>query len=742
MVAGLLAALFLSIPSQQEPNPPTFQDAATAALYAKARVRHVRQDSLVRDYQAVVHSRLDLTVGRSRFARQTTLLAHESVSRVTWQRPNDLKIHALGVRTAAPVLGLVGKLTGDAQRDVKEDFRQEVWLDRPWFIPRALGDSIRLMGVPEQAALHPMGDGAVDYYTYAITDSFQISVPGRRVRAVKMHVRPKRLAPSLVAGDMWIDSETGDVVRMFIVFVGEFLWEQPESNTPSDSAEAREDNKWANRFLSVEADIEYGLIDRQYWLPHRQFLAITIEIPWFINAAMPVRAVSRFDEYRVNQSPDISFVVPLDESDESGKAGWAATGEERSTRVRVKPGAMDADSAVVSNSERQYRNGYVRAGTWSDGRWEVDVPPAESLLMYEWTTDFKVAQDEEEERRLRESLAVLADISEQLPDQWVGRMRFHAAWEQFSDLYRFNRVQGPSVGLGYLWRPGLSYTSVLATGRFGIADKRPTGSLVLRRDSPSGRFDLTGFRTVREVEPWTNGLGFSNSLNAMFAGNDDADYLLALGGGISHEWHTGALRNVEFSALFERQRNMVAEADAPLPNLFGNGGFQPNASIQEGDFLVARVERVGGLGSVRLLQGAGLQAGDGLIAGRFWGMVAIPFGIFRRTGSLTFRGGLVRGDTVPQLEFRLGGPQTVRGHTYGTRTGREFWSAQLDFAVFQSRMLSPVVFADVGDTFDSDPLVGVGAGLSFLNGFARLSLSKGFRPSRDIRFDLAFRAPR
>ena len=46
-------------------------------------------------------------------------------------------------------------------------------------------------------------------------------------------------------------------------------------------------------------------------------------------------------------------------------------------------------------------------------------------------------------------------------------------------------------------------------------------------------------------------------------------------------------------------------------------------------------------------------------------------------------------------------------------------------------------------TFSSfDPLIGVGGGLSILQGFARLNLSKGLEPDRDLRFDLLFRAPR
>ena len=41
-----------------------------AEMHARARVRHIRQDSLVRDYQAMVRTRLDATAGRGRFARR------------------------------------------------------------------------------------------------------------------------------------------------------------------------------------------------------------------------------------------------------------------------------------------------------------------------------------------------------------------------------------------------------------------------------------------------------------------------------------------------------------------------------------------------------------------------------------------------------------------------------------------------------------------------------------------------
>jgi hypothetical protein len=59
-----------------------------------------------------------------------------------------------------------------------------------------------------------------------------------------------------------------------------------------------------------------------------------------------------------------------------------------------------------------------------------------------------------------------------------------------------------------------------------------------------------------------------------------------------------------------------------------------------------------------------------------------------------------------------------------------------------------VVFVDVGDSFDGEPLVGVGAGVSLLSGLVRFDFSKGLRAAAPgleapaLRFDLRIRAPR
>ncbi len=145
-----------------------------------------------------------------------------------------------------------------------------------------------------------------------------------------------------------------------------------------------------------------------------------------------------------------------------------------------------------------------------------------------------------------------------------------------------------------------------------------------------------------------------------------------------------------------------------------------------------------------MAQGVEGLFGEDIASTRIWGSARLPFTMLDRTGELNFRAGGLAGDKVPQMLYRVGGPQTVRGFDYGERRGDAFWSAQLDFGLRKGGFISPVIFGDIGDaTFSGfDPLIGIGGGVSLLEGFIRLNLSKGLEADRDLRFDLLFRAPR
>jgi hypothetical protein len=115
------------------------------------------------------------------------------------------------------------------------------------------------------------------------------------------------------------------------------------------------------------------------------------------------------------------------------------------------------------------------------------------------------------------------------------------AFERLSDLLQYNRVQGLSFGLGYRARlPGTRTTGPYATARYGLSDERVTGRLTMVHESRRGRFALSGYYDVADVDPVSPGPTLGNSANGLFAGHDNADYLLARGGSANFQILVGA----------------------------------------------------------------------------------------------------------------------------------------------------------------------------------------------------------
>jgi hypothetical protein len=723
---GLAAASLTLLPFSAAAQGSPYADAATAALVATARQRHQHQDSLVRDYRALVTTRFDASAGASRFARMAPLLAHESVARASWRHPNDLRVEVLGARTTSQ---LARYLPRDAE--VRDAEVRVSFADRPWFVPRALGDSVRLLGVPETAALHPLAPDGESFYDYAIVDSVTMVLPGRTIRAIAIRVRPRRLGPSLVAGDVWVDAETADVVRLLVTFLGEYLWETPDPDgTATDSAKARRDSKRAQQILTVQADLEYSLHDNRYWMPYRQVLTITAEIDVLVRLTLPARVITRFSDYEIDTDTPIAFQVPPDE--------W--TDSTASRRYCPRCGKDE-------RRRRAEEVGYARFGRWDQGRWEVTVPPTDSLDAHAWRTALSLTMDPGTEEHIRRSVADLARLKEELPPELLLRRRFGLAWETVGDIARFNRVQGLSLGLGLRLWPNVPFTTVVLSGRFGLADTRLTGSALARRDAPGGVLEVRAFHHVQEAEPWTRGQSIGNTMNAVFAAHDDADYYLASGVGLAFMPYHGSWADVEFRAGVERHRSMDAVAGSRVNDFLGGSGvLGPNPPIAPGDYVRASIRPTRRFGWTRVTLGVEGLASDSLAGGRGWVAMEIPFRVLERSGSVTLRTAHAVGDAIPQLAFRAGGPFTVRGYGYGFRQAPGGWSAQLDWALRRRGWIwTPVVFADMGDTYRRgpfDPLVGVGGGLSFLGGLARLNAAWGVHPETGFRFDLLFRAPR
>jgi len=707
----LSAAVLLAFPpSPAADTLPTYSSDVTRALVARAQARHAAEDTTVSDYTAHLRYRLTFGLGRRKWARVPTYAAEEQEGDVHWQASNDLRLDIDGSRTASR----------SNQVNLSSDFT------RPWFVPRGLGDSVRIFGhdFPSRAALHPLAADGPEWYRYALSDSVTLSTPGgNSVRLYAVEVEPSRPGPSLVVGTLWLDAATAQVARFSFRYVGTELWVDPDDDDPDvkKMGGSRRANSFINKILTVDSDLEYGLQEERYWMPSRQVLSGTLQLPFLGNLVIPFEATTTFWDYEINTGQPVVFEQELPDSGEGRK------GEEQ------------ADSLPS-----------VWSGRWAGGRFEVHRASRDSLRAYGgWGDSLRLDQSPEEDAQVREVQAQLATMAEALPSDVTGIRPGGVNYEAFADIFRYNRVQGPSFGYGYALRvPGWSFTTAQATARFGLSDARLTGQLGLVRDAPSGRWRVDGYVAIAEVEPFFKVNTFGNTMNGVFAAHDDADYYYAAGGRLGYE--TSLARGVELtlSGRIEDQQSVETDATSAINDfLGGSGNFPANPRVTEGTFIgaTATLDGLVGKGAWRL--GAEGLSGEGVMVGRFSAELRQSV-LGARGVTLTGRAGVATSDELPQMQVRLGGLKTVRGFDYGTRSGQAFWSLQGDWTPLRGAV-RPVLFVDVGQVgaiggvFEQPPLVGAGVGMTVLNGIVRMDLSVPLQgPTSGLRFDFQVGAPR
>ena len=708
----MLASLALALAAVAAPAPPpppdsVYADGATRQLVALARARHAAQDTLVHDYEALLNTTIRVALGRSRFGRAIPLYAGERVTRVEWSQPNDIRLEIIGRRQRM----ISSDVDGDAEPS----------LDGPWFFPRGLGDSIRLGDdFPDRAALHPLAAGGDAVYRFALIDSLSVTVEGRKVRLAAIEVQPQRMAASAVAGRLWLDRDTGEVTRFSFFFLGDFLFEVDDLDslsTRKDTLKVVKTNRMIARAARIDADLEYGLYEQRYWMPYRQLVTAQIEDIWVTGLTVPLRFETTFSEYKINRGRSVVFTLEL-------------------------PDSVDHRDLRDSTGGRRWA-----AGRWGGGRWEIQRHPVDSLEAYRgWTDSLELSSNPEDEQRFKEVTAELATLAEDLPQEWVGGTGITAV--KFAEFFRFNRVSGVSLGSAYAWQPGIPFVRLIGSLRYGFDDGRVYWGVTARRDAPRGLFELEVSRRLAEPDPRSTGGSLGNSLNALFLTHDDADYYLALGVRATATRPVGKLSQFQVGLGFEDQQSVTTQTGSVINDWFGGDGIlPPNPPIQDGTY---------GTGMVRLdhwgaatrwkLGGDGLL-GEGIFATRIWGDAEQRLRYLR----VRLSAGYADRAAPPQLQFRAGGPRTVRGHQFGVQGGRAMWSAQAEL-ILPRKGLEPFVFGDVGaagdpeNVFTMEPLIGVGGGLSLnvLLAELRLEVAKSIGHTRvdDVRVDILLRVNR
>ncbi len=721
----VLAALQGAVP--QLPDTTVYADSATLALVERAMDRHRNSDVEVQDYTARIRYRLSFGFGRRRWAEVPNAAVEEQEGRVRWAAPNDLRLEILGRRA----------------RSRSENMNISSVFDRPWFVPRSLGDSVRIFGneFPERAALHPLAADGPAWYHYALIDSISVLTPnGHNVKLLAVDVLPRRKGGALIAGRLWLDAESADVVRFGFRYVGTDLWVLPDGDTKGDSGDARRANKLINRVLSLDADLEYSLQDEKHWMPYRQVISGRVELPWFGELVIPFQASTTFDEYEINTGQPIAFTVELPDSitDPDSLQKYM---RERRDSLRAEGRRRNREGGKLKEDDLPRDD----AGRWTDGRFEIHRAPGDSLVAYGgWGDSLEFNNDPAATRQQRELAAELERMTVDLPPDLTGRPTSGFGWERLSDIVRYNRVQGFATGLAYqVQLPNDRFTSLLGEIRYGFSDERLTGALTVTREAPGARWKLRGYREMSSVEPFSRAHNLGNSLSGIFAAHDDADYMLAQGGSISREASLGLGLELTTTARVEVEESVDREAKSGVNDFLGGSGIFPeNPAVKDGTF--------GGLSGVlegfgfrtRWRLGADLLGGAGEVSGRFYGVVRQTLGGGARNPSLALKGGIATSTDLPQHQFRLGGVPTVHGFDYGTRVGQAFWAAQINLPLTKG-LIRPVLFADAGqagkpdDIFSSSVMAGAGAGLSFFGGVFRVDLSHGITDGGDdVRLDI------
>ena len=727
VLAALIGAALLSPQSPDTTSP--YADAATRSVVARAMARQHTLDSAVTDYEAKIRYRLTLSLGRRRWGISPPAAVEEQDARVQWQHPNNVRVDVLGHR----------------QRSASKDLSLQSVFDRPWFVPRSLGDSVSIFSdeFPAIAPLHPFAHHGPEWYRYELTDSLVISAPGgRRITVYEIDVAPRRKGGSLLTGRLWVDAASAEVVRFAFRYTGVSLWVTPDAPTRDDSTDARRANKFINRFFSLDVDLEYALQGGRYWLPFRQIISGRITVPLVSDLVIPFEAVTTFRDFEINtgRTPQFTLDVPPDLPRDSLRALWSA--RQDSLRKARRRGTGEIPDSLFS---RDY------AGWWTGGRFEIHRPPKDSLNAYaEWGDSLSIDESPETVAQRKEIEGELAGLAERLPDSITGRSRVGFNVERLSDVVGFNRVQGWSFGGGVGVRTSVPFTTLYPSARYGLSDGRLLYKLAAVRNGPDWKLGVAGYRDIVDVDPFSPGRTFPNTVNALFTTHDNADYLEARGGNATLTLPVGLRSELRLHGRVEAQRSVATQAGSGLNDLLGgDGDFDANPSVSAGTFVGYGATLQGGEAWRWSVTADGLS-GDGSTTGRLFGDVRHFLG-GERGALVRLKAGVTTDDPLAQMAFRAGGQHSIRAASYGSLRGQTFWAAMVDVTPWGGTF-RPVFFADAGwagaiDDFDTQqPLVGGGVGLSIYSsllrsGLIRIDLSHQFAPSSSAyRLDVIVQA--
>jgi hypothetical protein len=273
-----------------------------------------------------------------------------------------------------------------------------------------------------------------------------------------------------------------------------------------------------NQLEDISIVLENSLWEGKYWLPYRQEIEIRRRTTWL---DFPARGIIR-GRWEIG---DYEFNLPIDLAVFAGPAIGGLLAPRPADSIHFS-GPLDSAVAAVA-------------------------PPVNR-------------QDMDALRSEVERIAGTRALG--------GLAARRLAAPSFSDIIKFNRVQGLTLGFGATLGSSTSRIQLRPYVALGTSDERLLGSLAVNLTAGGARFTLEGYRRIRDLSDLPVITPVFNSIAAQEFGKDYGDYLLLEGGSASVRFTNGRTRMVhEF--FYERPQSVSVSATP------ATGSFRPNPPI-------------------------------------------------------------------------------------------------------------------------------------------------------------------
>src|SRR5437016_6213526 len=235
-----------------------WNDQRTMALVQRATERRASQlaDTALDDYKATAHGYVTFLAqfGEGFPEPPKIVKADELGLEVYWRAPDLSKQRIMGRRDTL-LLPTDINYHRDHLGIVQNNFRNII----------RIGEGDEVQDVP-----HPLSPTGLEVYDFAIHDSLQIRLGARVLDVYEVRVRPKDDRQPRAVGAVYIDRETGEVVRMAFSFTRAALIDKDLED--------------------VSVVLENALIEGRFWLPRRQAIEIRRTGSWL---DYPARGIIR-----------------------------------------------------------------------------------------------------------------------------------------------------------------------------------------------------------------------------------------------------------------------------------------------------------------------------------------------------------------------------------------------------------------------------------------------------------------